>query len=121
MAVNKVILIGYSSQPTAHNEEFLTFALMTAKKWKDKDGVWQEQTQSHSIAVAGKQVNWLKDRIRKGGKVYVEGELQYREKGGKVYTQVMCGTFSKVLVLDGSPRTTNDHGQSDLVDDHIPF
>ncbi len=100
--LNKVLLIGNlgrdpemrslpSGQPVAN------FSLATTRKWKDRDGNRQEQTEWHNIVVFGKQAEIAGQYLTKGKQVYIEGRLQTRnwEKDGvKHYrTEVICDNF----------------------------
>lgn len=86
--VNKVILIGNLGQ----DPELKTFqsggaicnlSLATSKSYKDKSGEWQQQTQWHRVTVGGPSAQRTAERFRKGDKVFVEGEIQYRDFEGR--------------------------------------
>jgi len=100
--LNKVLLIGNlgrdpemrslpSGQPVAN------FSLATSRKWKDRDGNRQEQTEWHNIVVFGKQAEIAGQYLTKGKQIYIEGRIQTRnwEKDGvKHYrTEVICDNF----------------------------
>ena len=56
-----------------------TFRMATSKKWKDKEGIWKEETQWHCIVIAGLSSQGIEERIGKGDMIIVTGELKYRE------------------------------------------
>lgn len=102
--VNKVILIGNlgrdpemrslpSGQPVA------TFSLATNRRWKDREGQRQEQTEWHNIVVFGRQAEVAGQYLTKGKQIYVEGRIQTRswddkQSGEKKYrTEIVCENF----------------------------
>jgi single-strand DNA-binding protein len=100
--LNKVLLIGNlgrdpemrslpSGQPVAN------FSLATTRKWKDRDGNKQEQTEWHNIVVFGKQAEIAGQYLNKGKQVYIEGRIQTRnwEKDGQKHyrTEIICDNF----------------------------
>jgi single-strand DNA-binding protein len=106
-SLNKVMLIGrLGKDPEVKGRDggFVTFRIATSRKYKDRDGNPQENTQWHSIAVFAKpSVEYAKKYLHKGDLVYVEGELQTREHEGKYYTEVVIQPFNgTVQGLGGS-------------------
>ncbi len=82
---NRVILIGrIGREPDVHYMSdgqmgLMKFSLATHRRWQDKDGNWQEDTQWHSIIYWSRFVRNLKERLHKGDLVMVEGEIRYRQ------------------------------------------
>jgi single-strand DNA-binding protein len=83
-SVNKVILLGnlgkdpelaYSGTGTA----YCRFSLATNYGIKDKDGNWKNQTDWHNIVTFGKLAESCSQILKKGGKAYIEGRIQYDE------------------------------------------
>jgi single-strand DNA-binding protein len=102
--VNKVILIGNLGRDpevrsTPSGQPVASFTLATSRRWKDKNGQKQEQTEWHQIVVWGKQAEIAGQYLTKGKQVYIEGRLQTRswddrQTGEKKYrTEVVCDTF----------------------------
>ncbi|HBL31126.1 MAG TPA: single-stranded DNA-binding protein [Acidobacteria bacterium] len=102
--LNKALLIGNlgkdpemrslpSGQPVA------SFTLATTKKWRDKNGQKQEQTEWHQIVCFGKQAEIAGQYLTKGKQIYVEGRIQTRtwddrQTGEKRYrTEIICDNF----------------------------
>ena len=58
-----------------------SFSLATSKRWKDKSTQEQkEKTSWHNIVVFGDGlVNIVEKYVKKGSKIYIEGELQTRK------------------------------------------
>src|SRR5215218_5494894 len=54
------------------------FSLATSRAWKDADGTPHERTDWHRIVVWGARVDVVEQYLKKGERVYVEGEIQYR-------------------------------------------
>lgn len=85
MSLNKVMLIGNlgqdPEQQTAQSgSKIVNFSLATTDKWKDRDGNPQERTEWHRIAVFNEKLGELAMRfLKRGSRVYVEGEMQYRK------------------------------------------
>jgi single-strand DNA-binding protein len=102
--VNKVILIGNLGRDpevrsTPSGQPVASFTLATSRRWRDKSGQKQEQTEWHSIVVWGKQAEIAGQYLTKGKQVYIEGRLQTRSwddrtSGEKKYkTEIVCDTF----------------------------
>lgn len=85
-SVNKVILIGHlGKDPTVRRTQdgrpIVSFSIATSNSWRDKDsGERKERTQWHNIVVFNKQAAEFGEKfLKKGMKVYVEGELETRD------------------------------------------
>ena len=109
---------------TASGQSVANFGVATNRKWKDKDGNEQEQTEFHSIVVWGKQAETLSNWIRKGAKIFVEGRLQTRswedQSGSKHYkTEIMAEN----IILLGSPKTKKEdaYEEEEIDIEEIPF
>ncbi len=63
---------------TQTDKEAARFFLATSKSWKDKDGEWNTHTDWHRISVFKEStVRWMKDIVKQGTTVYIEGKLSY--------------------------------------------
>lgn len=102
--VNKVILIGNLGRDpevrsTTSGQAVASFTLATNRRWNDRDGNRQEQTEWHNIVCWGKQAEIAGRYLRKGKQIYVEGRLQTRswddrQTGEKRYrTEIVCENF----------------------------
>ncbi|MDZ4323389.1 MAG: single-stranded DNA-binding protein, partial [Alphaproteobacteria bacterium] len=59
--------------------EIVTFSLATNHSWKDETGEWQSATDWHQVSVFREStIRWIKDVLKRGHKVYVEGKLTYQ-------------------------------------------
>lgn len=82
-SVNKVILIGNLGKDpeiryTPSGQAVASFSMATTRKWRDKDGNPQEQTDWHNIVVWGRQAENANQYLKKGNPVYIEGRIQTR-------------------------------------------
>ena len=85
-SVNKVILLGNLGRDpeirsTQSGSKMATFSMATSKRWKDKNTQEQrDKTSWHNIVVFGDGlVDIVEKYVKKGSKIYVEGELQTRK------------------------------------------
>ena len=86
--VNKVILVGrLGKKPEEFNNPhggiICSAYLITNKKYKNKAGDMIESSMGHSLVLYGKSAETLYKYGRKGGMLYVEGELQEKRFTGK--------------------------------------
>ncbi|MEM7052095.1 MAG: single-stranded DNA-binding protein [Acidobacteriota bacterium] len=102
--VNKVILVGnLGRDPEVRNtpsgQSVASFSLATNRRWTDREGQRQEQTEWHNIVCWGKQAEIAGRFLQKGKQIYVEGRLQTRSwddrnTGEKKYrTEIVCDNF----------------------------
>lgn len=145
-SLNKVQLIGnVGADPvirsTSDNKEIATLSLATSESWKDRTtGEKKEKTEWHRVVVfVDALVNIIKNYVKKGNKLYVEGTLQTRKwvdnSGQEKYTtEIVLQNFNAQLVLLDSKNASNhnEHGQvatqsntpnfdHNELDDDIPF
>jgi len=87
--INKVILIGnLGADPevryTPSGDAVANVSLATSESWKDRNtGELQERTEWHRVVFFGKLAEIVKQYLRKGSKVYVEGKLRTRKWQGQ--------------------------------------
>jgi len=109
-SVNKVILVGnLGKDPEARTMgsggEVVNLSVATSDNWKDRDGNRQERTEWHRVVIFNENLGRVaKQYLRKGSKVYLEGELQTRkwqDNSGqdKYSTEVVLQKFRGELVL----------------------
>lgn len=115
-SINKVILVGNLGRDpeirqTQDGKEIANLAIATSESWKDRNtGEKREKTEWHRVVIfSDGLVNVAKNYLRKGSKVYIEGQLQTRkwvdQSGQEKYTTeiVMQGFNSALVMLDGRP------------------
>jgi single-strand DNA-binding protein len=89
--LNRVVLKGNIGRApeiwmTQDGREIATFSLATSSSWKDSDGEWQTCTDWHKITVFREStVRWIRDVLKSGDTVYVEGKLTYQHKTDKAH------------------------------------
>ena len=108
--VNKVILVGnLGADPEARSlnngGEVVNMRVATSESWKDRDGNRQERTEWHNVVIFNENLGRVaKNYLRKGSKVYIEGQLQTRkwqdQSGNDRYTtEIVLQRFRGELVL----------------------
>jgi single-strand DNA-binding protein len=144
MSINKVILVGNCCKDpelraTQDGREIASFSLATNESWKDKStGEKKDKVEFHRIVVFSSGLAGIvKNYVKKGSKLYIEGQLQTRkwtDKAGveKYSTEIILQNFNSTLQILDSRKS--DEGQSeykkpvpqttpemDDMDDDIPF
>ena len=113
-SVNKVILVGnLGRDPEIRSmqsgEEIAQLSLATSESWRDKaSGERKEKTEWHRVVIFNENlVKVAKQYLKKGSKVYLEGQLQTRkwtDKDGaeKYTTEVVLQRYrGELTMLDG--------------------
>lgn len=113
-SVNKVILVGNLGQDPEvrsfqNGDKVCNFRLATSQKWSDKaTGERRERTEWHTVAIYSEPLVRVAEQfLKKGSKVYVEGQLETRkwqdQQGNDRYsTEVALRPFrSELHMLDG--------------------
>ena len=114
-SVNKVILVGNTgADPEVRSmqdgREMVTLSLATSDSWKDRDGNRQEKTEWHRVTIFSPGlVGIVKQYVKKGAKLYIEGQLQtrkYTDKSGieRYSTDVVLNAYNSSLVMLGGGR-----------------
>jgi single-strand DNA-binding protein len=113
-SVNKVILVGNLGKDPEirtfqNGGRVASFSIATSESWKDKtSGERKEKTEWHRISVLNDNLVGIVERyLKKGAKVYLEGQLETRkwtDKDGqeKYTTEVVLRPFrGELTMLDG--------------------
>lgn len=113
-SVNKVILVGNlgrdpESRSFQNGGKVVNLRIATSESWKDRNtGEKKEKTEWHSVAIFSEGLANVAERyLRKGSKVYLEGQLQTRkwqdQSGNDKYSTeiVLQGFDAKLVMLDG--------------------
>jgi single-strand DNA-binding protein len=128
--VNKVILVGnLGADPEARSlnngGEVVNMRVATSESWKNKDGERQERTEWHNVVIFNENLGRVaKSYLRKGSKVYLEGQIQTRkwtdQSGNDRYTtEVVLQRFRGELVLLDSRESggsRSDYADQDFGD-----
>ena len=124
-SVNKVILVGNLGRDpeftsTQDGRKFARLSVATAERWKDKQtGERRENTEWHRVVIFNENLVGVAERfLRKGSKVYLEGQLQTRkwqDRDGqdRYTTEIVLSRFrGDVVMLDGrdAGEASGDYG-----------
>ena len=114
-SVNKVILVGNLGRDpeirsTQDGMRIANLNLATSESWRDKmSGERKEKTEWHRVVIFNERLTELAEKyLRKGSKIYVEGQLQTRkwtdQSGQEKYsTEVVLTRFrGELTMLDGA-------------------
>src|SRR5271155_4575676 len=104
-SVNKVILLGNVGKDpeiraTAGGMTVANFSIATTDRIKGQDGQYTDKTEWHNLVAFQRTAEIVRDYVKKGNKLYVEGRLTTRswddkESGKKVYrTEIIVGDIS---------------------------
>jgi single-strand DNA-binding protein len=115
-SVNKVILVGHLGQDpeirtTQSGQKVANLSVATSERWKDRNsGEQRERTEWHRVVIFSEGLAKIAEQyLRKGSKVYLEGQLQTRkwqDQSGqdKYSTEVVLQGFNASLVLLDGPQ-----------------
>ena len=154
-SVNKVILLGNVGKDpeirsTAGGNMVANFTLATSDRQKDSTGNWQDRTEWHNLVAFQRTAEIIRDYVKKGSKLYVEGKIQTRswddkESGQKKYrTEIIVNDLSllsgrgdeggssgggnyaqrggsNTASFDQRPAGNDDYANTGITDDDIPF
>ena len=111
--INKVIIVGnLGNDPDMRSlpsgDQVANLSIATSEAWKDKQtGEKQERTEWHRVAIFGPLAGIAGQYLRKGAKVYIEGQLRTRkwqdQSGNDRYSTevVLSGPRAVMQMLDG--------------------
>ena len=151
-SVNKVILVGNLGRDpevrsTQSGDKVVNLSVATSERWKDKNtGEPREKTEWHRVVIFNDRLGDVAEKyLRKGSKVYVEGQLQTRKwtdnSGVEKYTtEVVLQRFRGELTMlnakgeggsasmgategpdEDAPRMSSPPRKGAELDDEIPF
>src|ERR1700761_7127800 len=125
--VNKVILLGNVGKDpeirtTQGGMTVASFSLATAERAKDQAGNWTDKTEWHNLVAFQRTAEIVRDYVKKGTQLYIEGKIQTRswddkESGQKKYrTEILVndlqllGGRGEGAGSGSSERTAGGHG-----------
>jgi len=121
--VNKVFLVGnVGDDPECgafqDGKAYANFSVATSEQWKDKiTNKKQEKTEWHKCVATGRLAEIIRDYVRKGSTVHVEGKIRTRkwqdQEGNDRYTLEIVVLQMQML---GHPPMRQDEAQT-IVDD----
>jgi single-strand DNA-binding protein len=149
--VNKVLLLGNVGKDpeirsTAGGMTVASFTLATADRQKDAQGNWADKTEWHNLVCFQRTAEVVRDYVKKGTQLFIEGKIQTRswddkESGQKRYkTEILVNeltllgskaggessgggyTKSNTATYDQrTPVSQPDYADTGITDDDIPF
>ena len=132
-SLNKVLLIGrLGADPEikqmVNGKNVARFSLATSNTWKDKStGEKKEKTEWHRVVIFNEGLaNVVKQYLKKGSQVYIEGQLSTRkwrdEKTGqdKYSTEVVLQGFNSSLTMLGGKNSGQDNFSQISNDSALP-
>jgi single-strand DNA-binding protein len=150
--VNKVFLLGNVGKDpeirsTAGGMTVASFSLATADRQKDAQGNWADKTEWHNLVCFQRTAEIVRDYVKKGSQIFVEGKIQTRSwddktSGEKKYkTEILVNELSLLGGRAGAsegggsgyskpaaasydraqPAPAPDYGGEGITDDDIPF
>lgn len=121
-SVNKVTIIGSlgrdpESRSFQNGGKVVNLSVATSETWKDKNsGEKKERTEWHSVAIMAEHAaRYAEQYLRKGSKVYIEGQLQTRkwqdQAGSDRYsTEVVVRPYAGELIGLDKPGGSSGGG-----------
>jgi single-strand DNA-binding protein len=102
-SVNKVTLLGNVGKDpeirsTPSGVMVATFGLATSDRQKDTQGNWQDHTEWHNLVAFNRTAEIVRDYVKKGSKLYIEGRITTRSWEDKETHQKRYRT--EILVND---------------------
>jgi single-strand DNA-binding protein len=150
--INKIFLLGNVGKDpeirsTAGGMTVASFTLATADRQKDAQGNWADKTEWHNLVCFQRTAEVVRDYVKKGTQLFIEGKIQTRswddkESGQKRYkTEILVneltllgskssggesggGGYSKSNTASYDQRTPasqSDYADVGITDDDIPF
>jgi single-strand DNA-binding protein len=139
--INKAIILGNVGKDpevrsSAGGVTVASFTLATADRGKDQQGNWQDKTEWHNLVAFNRTAEIVRDYVKKGSQLYIEGKIQTRswddkQSGEKKYrTEILVDELS---LLSGGPARGEGTGTvgyskpstasavKGLPDDDFPF
>src|SRR5580693_7602377 len=152
--INKLLLLGHAGKDpeirsTAGGTIVAAFTFATSDRQKDSQGNWTDKTEWHNLVAFNRTAEIVRDYVKKGTQLFVEGKIQTRswddkESGQKKYrTEILINELS--LLGGGAGRSegssssggysssrsssssasvpvpSNDYADQGITDEDIPF
>jgi single-strand DNA-binding protein len=112
-SVNKVFLLGNVGKDpeirsTPSGTMVATFGLATSDRYQDPQGNWQDRTEWHNLVAFKRTAEIIRDYVKKGSKLYIEGSLRTSSWDDKQSGQKRYKT--EIIVNDLSLLSGRDEG-----------
>src|SRR5277367_3388243 len=114
-SVNKVILLGNVGKDpeirsTPSGTMVANFSLATTDRVKDATGNWTDRTEWHNLVAFQRTAEIIRDYVKKGSKLYVEGKIQTRSWDDKTSGEKKYRT--EIIINDLSLLSGKGEGES---------
>jgi len=152
--VNKALLLGHVGKDpeirsTTGGTIVASFSLATSDRQKDSQGNWADKTEWHNLVAFNRTAEIVRDYVKKGTQIFIEGKIQTRswddkESGQKKYrTEILInelsllgggagrgegassssGGYSSSRSSSSAPASapSNDYADQGITDEDIPF
>jgi len=118
---NKVILLGHAGKDpeirtTNGGTLVANLSLATTERYKDSGGEWQDRTEWHNLAAYARGAEILRDYVKRGSKLHIEGKLITRswddkDNGKKMYrTEIVVNDINLLSGNDATKSAGNGNG-----------
>lgn len=127
--INKVILIGrLGADPEiryiSDGVPVLSFNVATSTSRKDfKTGTFLKKTEWHRVVLYGNFAESVREYLKKGHKVYIEGSFRTIKTNSKDYIEILASTI-RLLNFDNKTENFSSYETSNSVNDKdndVPF
>ena len=119
--VNKVILLGNVGKDpeirsTQGGMQVAKFTLATAERTKDQAGNWTDKTEWHNLVAFGRTAEIVRDYVKRGSQLYVEGKISTsswddKESGQKKYRTEILINEMNLLGGRGEGASAGERGE----------
>ena len=101
--INKAMLLGHVGKDpdirsTSGGTLVATLSLATADRQKDEQGDWSDRTEWHHLVAFNRTAEVIRDYVKKGTQLFIEGKIQTRSWDDKATGIKQCRT--EVLIND---------------------
>lgn len=116
--INNAILIGHLGadpelRATQTGQAVAEMRLATSRKWNDREGTLQEDTQWHRVVVWDKLATNCHRYLHKGSQVYVDGRIQNRKWVDKEgHDRFTSEIVARNVIFLGSPTPSESRSES---------
>ena len=122
-SVNKVILLGNVGKDpeirsTGGGTMVANFTLATSDRFQDPQGNWQDRTEWHNLVAFKRTAEIVRDYVKKGSKLYIEGKIQTRSwedkdtKAKRYRTEIIVNDLSLLSGREDGGGPYNRSGSS---------
>ena len=112
-SVNKVFLLGNVGKDpeirsTPSGTMVANFTLATSDRTQDPQGNWQDRTEWHNLVAFKRTAEIVRDYVKKGSKLFIEGKIQTRSwedkdtKAKRYRTEIIVNDLSLLSGRDDS-------------------